>query len=60
MRTHRRTGPWVLLSTFGAALFAAGGCFSTDLIGQVFADQVGFTAATIVRVIVGGLFGVNF
>jgi hypothetical protein len=46
------------MGSLGAVLYQGGGCFSTDVIGQVFADQVGFTAATLVRVIVGGFFGV--
>ena len=57
MDTKRpRHWTWAGLALFGT-LYQAGSCFSPDLIGQVFADQVGLTAATFVRGLVGAAFG---
>jgi len=40
-----------------ATLYQSASCFSPDLVGQVFADQVALTAATLVRGLVGAAFG---
>ena len=56
-RMRRRLG---LLSLLSGAVLLANGCFSTELVGQVFADQVAFTAATFVRAVVDSIFGAVF
>ena len=57
MNTKRtRHWAWVGLALC-ATLCQMTSCFSPDLIGQVFADQVALTAATFVRGLVGAAFG---
>ena len=56
-RMRRRLG---VCSVLCGTLLAVDGCFSAELIGQVFADQVAFTASTLARAIFDGMFGVVF
>lgn len=59
MRTRRmRRWRWLGLGCCGT-VFQAVGCITVDLVGQVFADQVAFTAATIARGLVSALFGIG-
>jgi len=55
MKTQRKW-TWAVLA-LGATVFQSTSCFSLDRIGQVFADEVALTAATLVRELVGAAFG---
>ena len=56
-RMRRRLG---VCSVLCGTLLAVDGCFSAELFGQVFADQVAFTASTLARTIFDAVFGVVF
>ena len=59
MHTGRMRG-WKWLGLAGCVtVFQGTGCITVDLVGQVFAEQVAFTAATIARGLVSVLFGLG-
>jgi surface polysaccharide O-acyltransferase-like enzyme len=55
MKTQRKW-MWAALA-LGATVFQFSSCFSLDRIGQVLADEVALTGATLVRELVGAAFG---